>query len=148
MTSASPLHSQYGFTMVEVLIAMFIMVIGVITTLSMISASMKANANANQLSTKTALAQQIAEELLSRAYDGFPDCSADTVDPNIYYNLNLSGTVSGSANYLTIAGSGTYKANCAKKTVTGSPGYWQIDIVVSSVPDDGIPLRSTVYRYP
>jgi prepilin-type N-terminal cleavage/methylation domain-containing protein len=141
MTSASPLHHQQGFTMIEMLIAMLIMTVGVLTTLTMISASMKANTTSNRLTTKTALAQQMVEDLLSmKSSDVVGICPTALTD----YNLNMTGAVTGAANYLPVPGSGTYSAKCSSTQLTA---LLQIKIVVSTVPNDGNTFESFVYRY-
>ncbi len=141
MTSAPSIQNQQGFTMIEMLIAMLIMTVGVITTLSMISASMRANTNANRLTTKTALAQQTVEDLLSMKSDDVVTLCPSTLTD---YNLNLTGPVTGTANYLTVSGAGTYNAKCS---ATQLPALLQINIRVSTVPDDGASLQTAVYRY-
>jgi len=141
MTSTSHLHNRQGFSLVEVMVAMLIMTIGVSGSLTMIIASMKANTRANLLTTKTALAQQMVEDLLS-----MNSSDVTTVCPTALtnYNLNMTGTVSGAANYLTISGSGTYNAKCSS---TQLATLLQVTLVVSTVPDDGIPLQTSIYRY-
>ncbi len=141
MTSTTPLHNRLGFSLIEVMVAMLIMTIGVSGALTMIIASMKVNTRANLLTTKTALAQQMVEDLLSmNSSDVTTVCPSALTD----YNLNMTGTVSGTANYLTISGSGTYNAKCSSdSTVTPL----SISIRVYTVPDDGIPVTMTVYRY-
>ena len=141
MTSTSHLHNRQGFSLVEVMVAMLIMTIGVSGSLTMIIASMKANTHANLLTTKTALAQQMAEDLVSmNSADVTTVCPSALTD----YNLNMTGTVSGAANYLTISGSGTYNAKCSSdSTVTPL----RISVNVYTVPNDGSPVTMTVYRY-
>ncbi len=143
MTSTSPLYNRLGFSLVEVMVAMLMMTVGVLGTLTMISASMKANTRANQLTAKTALAQQMVEDLLSmNSSDVISVCPSGPSFTD--YNLNMTGTVSGTANYLTIPGSGTYKAQCfSDSTVTPL----SISVKVYTVPDDGVPVTMTVYRY-
>src|SRR5665647_1100384 len=110
MTTVPPLHNQQGFTMIEMLIAMLIMTVGVLTTLTMISASMKANTSSNRLTTKTELAQQMVEDLLSMKVDEVVSICPSTLTD---YNLNMTGPVTGNANYLTVSGAGTYNAKCS-----------------------------------
>ena len=141
MTLAPPLHNQHGFTMIEILIAMLIMTVGVLTTLTMISASLKANTNANRLTTKTALAQQMVEDLLSMQSSNVTSiCPTALTD----YNLNMTGSATGTANHLIASGSGEFSAQCSS---TQLATLLQINIVISYVPDDGSPLRTTIYRY-
>lgn len=145
MTTTSQINSQNGFTLVEVLVAVLIMVIGVFATLSLISTSMKANTHANQLTTKTALAQQMIEDMLSR-----DKSSLDVPVTNAPYNLNITGA----AVDLSVNGGGTYHATYTTSVSTvwdpvNNPDrrLVKIDIVVSSVPDDGLSLKTTVYKY-
>ena len=119
--------------MIEMLVAMLLMTVGVLATLTMVSASIKANATANRLTTKTALAQQMMEDLLSQATLPVPVSNA-------VYNLNMTG----SNNDFSAAGAGTYHATYSTTQVST---LVRVDIAVSSVPDDGTPLRTSAYRY-
>lgn len=128
-----PLHNRRGFTLVEMLVAILLMSIGVIATLSMVSTAMNANSHANRLTTKTSLAQQMMEDLLSQKELPVPATNA-------VYNLNLTG----SNNDLSAEGAGTYHATYS--TRQSSPSMIRIDVQVTSVPDDSRPFRSTAYR--
>lgn len=133
MERIQPLHNQRAFTMVELLVSMLIMAVGVLATLSLVSTSMNANSHANRLTTKTTLAQQMMEDLLSQKDITVPAS-------NVVYNLNLTGT----NNDLTAPGSGTYHATYS--TTQLSPSLIRINITVASVPDDGTPLIASTYR--
>lgn len=133
MELIQPLHNQRGFTMIEMLVSMLIMAVGVLATLSLVSTSMNANSHANRLTTKTSLAQQMMEDLLSQKDITVPAS-------NVVYNLNLTG----SNNDLTAPGGGTFHATYS--TIQLSPSLIRINITVSSVPDDGSPLITSTYR--
>lgn len=139
MTSVRFLHNRQGFTMVEMLIAIVIMTIGVITTLSMISTAMKANTISNRLSAKTSLAQQVAEEMLSRKID---DPIITTTSPATVYDLDnfLAG------NDIVIDGAGTFHATYSTVINTPSANVTQIIITITTVPNDGNPLSITCYK--
>lgn len=128
-----PLHNRRGFTLVEMLVAILLMSVGVIATLSMVSTAMNANSHANRLTTKTSLAQQMLEDLLSQ--QGLPVPATNAV-----YDLDLNA----STNDLSAEGAGTYHATYT--TRQSSSSMIRIDVEVSSVPDDKRPFRSTAYR--
>ena len=140
MKTTSPLHNRRGYSLVEVMVAMLIMTIGVSSSLTMIIASMKANTHAKQLTAKNALAQQMVEDLLSmNSADVTGVCPSALTD----YNLNMTGTKTGSDNHLAISGSGTFNAKCSSDS---SVTPLSISIRVYTVPDDGTPLTMTFYR--
>ena len=137
MTPATPIQNRQGFTLVELMVSILIMVVGILATLSLISVSMKANTHANQLTTKTALAQQIMEDLLSR-----DKSSLDIPATNVVYDLNIPDTATTD---LPASGAGTYHATYT--TAWATTTLVQISITVSSVPDDGLSLQCSAYRY-
>jgi prepilin-type N-terminal cleavage/methylation domain-containing protein len=134
MKSPRHTHNQQGFTMIEMLIAMLVMTIGVLATVSTITTSMTANTHSNRLTTKTALAQQITEDLLSC------DKSTLVVPVTNTYKLDITGN----ANDLNVNGAGTYHA--IYSTVWAATNLAQINVVVTTVPDDGLPLKTSIYR--
>jgi len=140
MTLTSPHHNRRGYSLVEVMVAMLIMTVGMSSSLSMIIASMKANTHAKQLTAKNALAQLMVEDLLSMSSSGVTGVCPSTLTD---YNLNMTGTASGAANYLTITGSGTFNAKCSSNSAS-TP--LSISINVYTVPNDGSPLTMTIYR--
>lgn len=139
MKCVTPDHNQQGFTLVELLVAILIMAVGVLATLSLISASMNANTHANRLTTKTALAQQVIEDILSVSPDNQPELRTSTAGS--VYKLD------GANNDITFDGAGTFHASFSTIINTPVENVTQITITVSSVPDDGTPLRTTAYRY-
>lgn len=143
--NASPhLHNRYGFTMVELLLAILIMTVGVLATLSLISTALNANTISNKLTTKTALAQQVMEDILSRKVNDL-----DTSDPITHttavttYDLNGSSTA---GTDISIASGGVYHATYATVIDTPLAGTTRIVVTVSKVPDDGNPSTLTSYR--
>jgi len=122
------------------LVAMLIMAVGVLATLSMISASMDANSHANKLTTKTALAQQMMEDLLSRDKN-----TLDVPATNVVYNLNLTGT---NNDLVTTAGAGAGTYHATYSTAwSPTPNLVLITIEISSVPADPRSLPLTAYAY-
>jgi type IV pilus assembly protein PilV len=145
MTSDSAIQNRHGFTLVELLVALLIMAIGIIATLGLISASMNANTHANILTTKTALAQQVTEDLLSVSPDNQPELRTSTA--NTVYRLDrVKGT-----DDITFEGAGTFHAVFSTVINTPMENVTQILITVSMTspildPPDP-PLKITVYRY-
>lgn len=133
------LHSSAGFSLVEMMVAILLLVVGVLAALSMISVAIDSNRKGNRLSVKTALGQQVMEELLSRKVDN----PAITTTASNAYDLNGVNTA---GNDITIQGGGTFRA--AFDTTIDAPvtGVTTIRITITSVPEDGNPLTLTCYK--
>lgn len=129
--------------MIELLVAILIMLIGIIATLSLVSTSMKTNTRANQLTTKTALGQQMMEDLLS-----LKDLPVEDPPATYPYNLNITDSDS-----LIAAGAGTYSATYATTQIEPAapaekPFLVRIDIKVTPVTNtDESVFESSAYRY-
>ncbi|MBV5326181.1 MAG: prepilin-type N-terminal cleavage/methylation domain-containing protein [Chlorobium sp.] len=64
-----PTESEHGFTLIEVLVALFILTIGILSLHLMQLSSIQGNASANRMSIKTANAEDRLEQLLYLAYN-------------------------------------------------------------------------------
>jgi hypothetical protein len=101
---------------------------------------MKANATSNRLTAKTSLAQQVAEDLLSKKID---DAIYTSSTPAAAYDFNLSTAAVDDA---VIAGAGTYHATYATLINTPGTNITTITITITTVPTDGNPLTLTCYK--
>lgn len=121
-----------GFTLLELLVAVSLLAIGLLAVVSMQTVALNANVVSNRLTVATALAQQVAEDMLSLNISDSKLINAvpmplDANTPN-YPFINPST--------IYIPGAGTYSRCYSTKpnsTVTGGTvtGNTQIDITVS-----------------
>ena len=97
------MKNERGFSLVEMLIAITLLAIGLLAVAGMQSTAINANSFANKLSTATALAQEVMEDLLARDSTA-AIFQADTND-NVY---DLDPDTA--ATSITITGAGTFTA--------------------------------------
>lgn len=83
------IRAQGGFTLLELLIAITIFAIGLLTVAGMQLTALRANSTADTISVATAVAQGILEDLLSRDADG-GDYNSDTGAPPPTYDLTAA----------------------------------------------------------
>lgn len=96
-------RTHAGFTLLEVLVAMVIFSIGLLSIAGMQGTAIRANSRANTLSVATSLAQGVMEELLARDSDASIFAS-DVSD----ITWDLAPDVA--ATTLSLDGAGTYSA--------------------------------------
>jgi type IV pilus assembly protein PilV len=63
---------DHGFSLVEILITLFVLSVGLLAICGLTSGVMRSNAFSNKLTTATTLAQEKIEELRGRGYGGLP----------------------------------------------------------------------------
>jgi len=115
---------QKGFTLIELMIALTIFAIGLLSIASMQITAIKANSSSNTLSVVGAVAQRVTEEILSNdATDPlFQSPAADAVwdlDPDT------------AAITLVVAGAGTYSATYTLTTDDPVANVSRIVVVVN-----------------
>jgi len=93
---------QEGFTLVELLIALTIFAIGLLSIAGMQITALRGNSSANTLTAATALAEGVMEELLAWEADD-PVFASDSASP-------IDWDFGGGATQTTIAGAGKYSA--------------------------------------
>lgn len=119
-------QSNKGFTLVEVLIAMFILAVGLLGIASMQVTAIRANSEANTLSVASSLAQGVMEELMAKDNDD-PLFSVDAAD----VVWDLAPDDAGETN-LSINGAGTYSATCTIDADNPVSNVARIDVVVTN----------------
>ncbi len=67
---------DHGFSLVEILITLFVLSVGLLAVCGLTSGVMRSNAFSNKLTTATTLAQEKMEELRGRGYAAFPSGAA------------------------------------------------------------------------
>ena len=97
MMSQTQMNNEGGFTLIEVLVALSIFAIGLLALASMQITSLRGNANSQQLTVATALAEGTLEGLLSRA-----------VSDSVFDTDDIDVEIDGSP--FTIDGGGTMRA--------------------------------------
>ena len=75
-----------GFTLIEVMISMVVLVVGMIAVMSLVSIVMKGNLSSNRMTTATTIAQDKMEELIAMDIDDILiDSGTDTTHNIDYY---------------------------------------------------------------
>lgn len=88
MKRENAFRSQGGFTLIEAMIAMTVLVIGILSLYTMQLASIRGNATANRISVESAWAQNQIEAILLKKLKDIPDIFTDTSR----YSPHLSGS--------------------------------------------------------
>ncbi len=85
-------NNNSGFTLIEVMIALVILLIGILSLYGMQITSIKGNSAANQVTTASTLALDQIEQILSWADDDARLLSGDPFVPDGYENYTISWT--------------------------------------------------------
>ncbi len=126
--------NQDGYTLLEVLLAISIFMIGILAIGSMQAAALKGNSNAEGITQAVELAQYQIETLMSVEYD--PAAPVDDLDPA----ENGNRIPAGAGPYTTLGqGAGPYQ-------FTGDNNTYTLDWTVTTHPNiaDAITIRVTV----
>jgi len=134
---ADKLHiniKQSGFTMLELLVAITLIVIGLSAAASMQAIAVNSNSVANKVSVSSFLAQQVAEEISSR---NMSDPLLNSNSGGTYQFVDWSTGVEVLTNSLTIPGAGTFTATYTIKanTYNGATfaGMTEITVTVNNI---------------
>ena len=116
--------SDSGFSLIEVLIAMAVFLIGIMAIASMQTESIRHNARSNVRSVSVSLAQGILDQILA-----FDEGNAvfDADNANIVWDLAPASA----ATTLTVAGGGTYSASWSVDSGNPVAGLARIDVTVT-----------------
>ena len=115
---------QKGFTLIELMIALTIFAIGLLSVASMQITAIKANSSSNTVSVAGAVAQRVTEEILSN----------DSTDP--FFQSPAAGAVwdldpDTAATTLDVTGAGTYSATYTLTTNDPVANVSRIVVVVN-----------------
>jgi type IV pilus modification protein PilV len=119
--------NQNGFTLLEILIAMFLLAIGIFSVLSMQVTAIKSNSVASTLSSANALAQETMEDIMS--WD-ISDPNVNTTTADTVYDLN--GPNEAGTN-ISIPGAGTFSSTYSTTTNFPVAGTTQIVVKIYKV---------------
>lgn len=115
---------QDGFSLLELLIALFLLTIGIFSVVSMQVTAIKSNSIANVLSSATALAQEAMDDIMAWSIS---DSRLNSDNSNITYDLNPTDTGS---NNITIPGGGTFRATYTTDANNPTAGVTRIDVQI------------------
>jgi type IV pilus modification protein PilV len=117
--------NQRGFTLIEMLIAVFILSVGLLAIVSLISTAINSSSLANKLSVATSLSQAVMEDLLAR---NISDPILNTPVTNAtYYGLDPNNLA---ASNLSITSAGTYTATYTVQPNTPAQWISRLDVTV------------------
>ncbi len=118
--------NQRGFTLIEMLIAVFILSVGLLAMASLQTTAINSNSIANKLSVATSLAQAVMEDLLAR---NVADPILNTPVTNAtYYGLDSNNLA---ASNLTMLSAGTYTATFTVQPNTPAQWISRLDVTVT-----------------
>jgi type IV pilus modification protein PilV len=129
--------NQDGFTLLELLIAMTLLLIGIFSVITMQITAIKSNSIANKLSTATALAQETMDDITAWSIS---DPSLNTSTANAVYDLNGAGNA---GTDLTVPAAGVFRATFTTTIDTPVAGVTRIVVSIFRV-TNGVP-ESTPY---
>ncbi|MEW5948772.1 MAG: type IV pilus modification protein PilV [Thermodesulfobacteriota bacterium] len=104
------LQNKKGFTLIEVLIAILVLAIGLLSLATLASTVMNGNAFSNEMTTATTLAQEKLEDIQGQGY---------------------ASASSSSENYSSITGYGAYKRVTTVAADTPATGMKTVTVTVS-----------------
>jgi type IV pilus modification protein PilV len=118
-----------GFTLLELLIAIFLLAIGLLAAATMQGIAMNSNTYANRISVGTMVGQQVAEELTSLIITN-PLLTADSLTDVTYNRMFDPATGTSTASTVSIQGAGTFSAAYTIKTNDPISGTTKITVKV------------------
>jgi type IV pilus assembly protein PilV len=118
--------NEKGFSLLELLVAISILAIGMMGVASMQATAIGSNDIANKNTEIASLAQEVMEDVLSRASSN----SFFTTPSNGIYDFNGPGVIGES---ITLASAGTYNAWCAVTPNTPKPSISRVQVTITQV---------------
>jgi len=96
-------RGQDGLTIIELMIAMVVLAVGILASMSLVIMAITGDARSKQLSNSTALAQMVTEKIMS--IPAYTSPTLTLVDcTNTSYNLSTTGSATGAGASLTSSG--------------------------------------------
>jgi type IV pilus modification protein PilV len=122
--------NRQGFTLIEVLVAMTLMVIGIFAVIGMQTTAMTANSSANQLTVATSLGQQVLEDIMSWSTS---DSRINPVPPSDGAFAYYPDPANPTNTFVTVPGAGKFTPTCTRTFGTSANGIPQgvVRIVVT-----------------
>jgi type IV pilus assembly protein PilV len=121
------MKNQQGFSLIELLVAISLFAIGVLSVISMQVTGIKSNSIANKLSAATGLAQETMDDIMSWSIS---DPKLNSNNTNSTYDLN--GPDNANDN-VVIPGAGTFRATYSTAINTPVTGVTQITVNIFRV---------------
>jgi hypothetical protein len=119
------MNNERGFTLVEVLLAAFLMTVGLVGLLSVVPIGTFATTDGYKLSTATFLANQKLEEVRNMPWRSAPanDCLGLSATASAAPTVPAGGTCTLGATTVNANGALPWFADQATNSITGFPGY-------------------------
>jgi type IV pilus assembly protein PilV len=122
----SAAHS--GFTLIELLVAIVVLSVGLLAIAGMQVTAIRGNASANVISTKTAVAEGILEEILSWSIQD-PRLSSNSTNVTWDFDPDTAGV----QDTLTLTGAGFFTATYSITPDFGADYLTRVEVVVRSL---------------
>ncbi|MHC1698475.1 MAG: prepilin-type N-terminal cleavage/methylation domain-containing protein [Geobacteraceae bacterium] len=119
--------NQNGFTLIEVLVAITLLLIGIFSVISMQITAIKSNSIANKLSAATALAQETMDDVMAWSISD-PRLNTSTADA--VYDLN---GVNSAGTDLTVPAAGVFRSTYTTTINTPVAGVTRIVVSIFRV---------------
>ncbi len=136
------IHSDKGFTLIEILIALFIFAFGLLAIAGLQVSAIQSNSGANQRTAEALLAQGIMEDILSFPRD---NSNSTTLDLNPLVTTSQTWKqypFDGDGNNYTLTAGGTYTAEVTITPDTPVSDMTQIEVVLTEQHGHAISLTS------
>lgn len=138
------LNGREGFTLVELLVAMTLIVIGVFAVLAMQLTALRANSHAHELAVATAMAQQELEDIMSWNQSDPRINAPDAVAVNYFPDPAAPAN-----NFIIIPGAGTFTTQYSITAGTNANGITQgvTRVVVTVTYPNALNLANTPFNF-